>query len=190
MYWVIVIGFSVAKGIVNILNESASKEREEWATKHKRQLKQIQEAEIHISKEISPLQKRPDFETLRKLYINSIQTADNAYVLMKGCQKCIAALNEARENTVLNIQDLNKAKNVNSENELNACRTLLKAIKKDREQLIEEYNDMRNKINNLNKQTVIFKEYIRDNCGLRGNQWYENIEKRKRIKKYSETKTR
>lgn len=187
MYWIIpfVIGFSVATAIVYKLNESASIEREEWAAKRERLLQQIHDAEILLSKEVNELQDRSDFESLRRLYIYSIQTADNAYILMKGCQKCIAALNEARENTVLNIQDLIKRKADNVENELNACRALLRAIKNDREQLIEENNNMRSKVRSLNKQTVIFKEYIRDNCGTQGKEYYEFLERRKQINKYS-----
>lgn len=182
---------TIAKCIFDGLENAAGKQKREWATKKDELFIQVKEAENHLINELERIQTISDFELLRSVYIYSIQTADQAFNLLNSSRMYLNELNSAKKRANEEISRLNQIKRTCTtteerekyETEIAALQVLLKQLYDDGRKTYQERKDFLDQVRRLNAQTKRLREHIRDNCGWRGQRWYNQIETRKSIKR-------
>ncbi len=106
--------------------------------------------------------------------------------MLKGVEKLIRNTNKYRSNLSREIDEVKRQRNKplfdEKVKEFKNIEALRKQQIQDKENLLNEVEGFKKKLNELNIQTSRIKEKIRTECGQKGRDWYARLEARKRNK--------
>lgn len=175
------------------INESEKKASIEWKNKRQEVEKTLAEHESNIKEYLRRAKSNLQYRELVDYHYSSFKVADQAYALMKnsevmlkGVEKLIRNTNKYRSNLSREIDEVKRQRNKplfdEKVKEFKNIEALRKQQIQDKENLLNEVEGFKKKLNELNIQTSRIKEKIRTECGQKGRDWYARLEARKRNK--------
>ncbi len=213
----LLIPVAVVGGIVALIYKAVSDEEREASQRWEEMLwdveRSVEEHRRNIEAHLAQAQYSYNFQILVDEHYASMKTADAAYKLLDDARNTENGLNkmlkEAKDQRTLFRERLKEAKKIKDKGFIffkktreKKNKTLIRDIElqlKEIRELRESAFDGRDKVKaqkasflqevqRLNNRTRELKELIRDQCGIRGLDWFNRLEERTRKRRLSEGK--
>jgi hypothetical protein len=170
----------------NKLNSIGKKKRN---SVEKNVLKRRKEIEHHIRQ----AQSSYNFQYLVQMHYSSVQIANAAYKLLDDARISLRAIgtmiNNTKQRKLSLERDLAFAKGQKNRDAIVRIIEELKQINASRRALFEEKDKQKaekdnlyQEVKRLNQQTGELKQHIRHRCGSKGQIWFQNLERRKKLR--------
>lgn len=184
------VGITVLE-IIKALQNEAGQSRARWESSYQSLVRTIEEHEENIKQHIERINYSCDFNELRDLHYSSSKVADEAYRLKQDAKKSIesqfSAINQIKteiDRLFISKRDSkNREEKATFQKEIEATLDLKNQLYSDLSSLKEQYNDYKGKVEHFNQVTSILKYAIRDRCGPKGREWFEQLQARINKKK-------
>jgi hypothetical protein len=182
MWWLLpLVGFGVVAAVLRLASNDERTAREAWEKQYAGSLREVQAQRARIEALQRAAQESYDFRYLNGVYFDSMRCADMAYSCLTNARGCLDGLakmirdtqerraglkqkfssylqRDQYDDTVANLQQL---------------RELQLQLKGDFDKVLAEKRALSDEVARLNASTRALKELIRDRCGHRGQEWYE-----------------
>jgi hypothetical protein len=189
MFWLIPVGIGVAvvSAIIVTLENEAGTQQTRWQENHRQTQQKMVGHRQNLTAHLQTAQQSYQFHTLVNAHYASMQTANEAYLLLRDAEKSIAAVNTALGASKQQIANLSAQRNTAKPlpqdqrlcTEIDGLRQLRNALFVQKKTLIQQKDSFLTEVKQLNNQTRELKESIRQQTGSRGEEWYRKMEMRK-----------
>ena len=181
----VTVGITVL-GIIKSLQNEAGQSRARWESSYQSLVKTIEEHEENIKQHIDRINESCSFHELTDLHYSSFKVADEAYRLKRDAEHSIKtqfkAINQIKSEIdrlfVTKRDSKNKDEKATIQREIEETLDLKKQLYSDLSTLKEQYNDYIVKVKHFNHITSNLKDAIRERCGQRGRDWYDQLQAR------------
>jgi hypothetical protein len=181
-WWDIIIPIGI-DFINDILNNEARKARKQWEYKREEVIRKVDEYNGGIQDYLSKKNQDYNFHKLILLHHSSFLAADEAYKLLHDARISIDAIGKmliaAKDKRTFIENKLCETKSqVEKEvlcKELYMIRDFRKKSFVEIDKIKAQSKDLLVKVKHLNNQTRDLKIMIRDECGVLGEKWYQNL---------------
>lgn len=179
------VGIAVL-GIIKSLQNEAGQSRARWESSYQSLVRTIDEHEEYIKQRIDRINESCSFRELTDLHYSSFKVADEAYRLKRDAEHSInsqfTAINQIKSEIdrlfVSKRDSKNKDDKATLQREIEETLDLKKQLYSDLSSLKEQYNDYIGKVKHFNHVTSSLKDAIRERCGQRGRDWYDQLQAR------------
>jgi hypothetical protein len=195
MIWVLPVlaAMGVSAWIYNSVSEEEQRAQRQWHEKRRSVQKTLSEHRSHIERHIRQAQSSHDFHYLVEMHYSSVQIANAAYKLLDDARSSLNAmhtmLNNAKQRKLSLERNLAFAQGQKNRAAMARIIADLKRINASRHALFEEKNKQKaekdklyQEVKRLNQQTSELKQHIRHCCGSKGQIWFQNLERRKKLR--------
>lgn len=196
MFWFAlpILAIGVGAWIYHSVSEDEKQAERRWKEKKEEVEKSLIEHRNNIRKHIQQAQQSYDFHFLIDMHYSSVKVANAAYSLLSDARDSIRGvgkmLNNTKERKRILENELQYARNTKNKDEIYRIIDELKLINELRRELFSQRDNLYTQkdsfyqeVKRLNLQTTELKNYIRYRCGSRGIEWYQNLERRKFLRK-------
>lgn len=176
------------------LYSTTSDARERWNSKRDDLEKSIYECEKIVNEAISESIEELDYKTLIDIHFSSMRVANEAYrlrndvrTILNSHKETLTKLKQCRDK----IYPLMKDNSITFEErgkyreEFDSYGMLRQGIFEEFETLKLQHSLFNEKLHKFNMTTHKLKISIRDNCGWRGEEWFERLEARTKARRGS-----
>lgn len=186
MWWLIPIAIGAAGAIYAAISGEEKDAARRWERDRARVERSIEEHRANIERHLEEAKESYNFQFLKDVHHSSFRIADEAHKLQRDAESAVA--------TTTRILDAAREKRAEFERVLQTHipierrREVLKEVEllvQLRAEVLPTFHTLRAQRNTfvaetrrLNAQTRAIKEAIRDRCGVRGREWYDNLEAR------------
>ena len=195
MIWVLPVlaAMGVSAWIYNSVSEEEQRAQRQWHEKRRSVQKTLSEHRSHIERHIRQAQSSHDFHYLVEMHYSSVQIANAAYKLLDDARISLRAIgtmiNNTKQRKLSLERDLAFAKGQKNRDAIVRIIEELKQINASRRALFEEKDKQKaekdnlyQEVKRLNQQTGELKQHIRHRCGSKGQIWFQNLERRKKLR--------
>lgn len=195
MIWVLPVLAAVGVGawIYNAVTEEEQQAQRDWQKKRNSVEKNVLKRRKEIEHHIRQAQSSYNFHYLVKMHYSSVQIANAAYKLLDDARISLRAIgtmiNNTKQRKLSLERDLAFAKGQKNRDAIVRIIEELKQINASRRALFEEKDKQKaekdnlyQEVKRLNQQTGELKQHIRYRCGSKGQIWFQNLERRKKLR--------
>jgi len=187
-WWVAGAAVGVAvKLIYDIVSEEERDARQRWEKKRDEVQCTVVKRRRRLSNHLQRAQDRWDFHNLVEEHFSSMMVANAAWKTLQNARSSLRTVARLRTRTWVQVSKLQKK--INMERDWHRRGELIEEIKVLR-QMLADFNaelgtlqsqeqGFYHELCQLNEQTRLLKEAVRDRCGSRGRSWYKEREARK-----------
>ncbi len=192
MYWILAAPIAfLAYSIYDRFSNKEKKAKKNWEENRLNVEKRIKEQERKIESYLAYKKTEEDYYNLIDVHFSSMRIADQAYNLLTYSKIYYDAMNRNikltsdRKDKILKLfqTKIKYEKKLKLTEELEQIKEVRKALFNDKETLNNQTKEFKIKLKEFNKRTSKFKFQIRDNCGVKGKEWFERGEQRKKQRK-------
>lgn len=187
MYWV--LGIAAAVGVVAWLSNEEQNACASYNLSSRRLSEETAQRQQQIAERRANYEKNQDFYEHIELHHASHLTADALYKELENHKKIVAIFRAKQQSFGKCIGELKKQRDA-------ATGSQKQAIREQLQQMREQFNEAKKQlvilaeakeqklleIRQINQSTREYKLYIRDNCGQKGQVWYERGIERARLR--------
>lgn len=184
MYWI--IGAVAVGGVLAWLSSEESSARDSYYQSTQRLTLESKQRRLQIAHARQDYAQARDYHAQVALHFASLQTASACYDNYNHHKKMLDLFQQKREafaDRIITIKQLLPTTKGVAKKELLAELALLRQYHQEAKQAFTEVKELKMKfldeVRLLNQQTHQLKCYIRDNCGVRGQDWYARSEQRR-----------
>lgn len=190
IWWVAataVVGvIGVANAVLGRLRNSAGTQRQRWADEYTNVQNKAEYYDRRIRESIFEARHSVKFQYLTQLHHESGRTANTAYNLLTDAKvsldavgQAIYAAKEQRDRLIAEKRRLSgRYSRSEIEQEIKALIDLRSCLFPDKDELKAQRNYFHQQVSDLNVQTRILKNQIRDTCGPQGLDWFRRLNRR------------
>lgn len=186
MWFLIPIAGLVVAGIVALASEEEASARRSWENKYQGAKDEVESLRRDIERHLSETRSTYDFYVLNEYYYSSFRFADNAYKLLNdsrtslgGLKKMIDATNDKRREISKRLESkMSREDKAEYIGELRNLTEFRDALQQDFNKVLAQKCDFAEEVARLNQQTEKLKTAMRERCGLKGREWYANLQQR------------
>ncbi len=193
LWWLLALG-----GIAYLINKDLEREvgvqRRRWEDNYQKVSSSIQYHREKIEAHLADARQLYDFYALTELHFSSTRVADEAYNLRQDCYISRNAIQRSLNLVLTNMNELyqsSKLAGITLEeknrihSELQDLKKLKLSLKEDIYQLNDKIESYSQELKRFNHTTHNLKIKIRDNCGFRGLNWYNDRERNSKQRRIS-----
>ncbi len=197
MWWVIPIAAAgIAAWLSSRFDDDAKRARNRWRRKRREVERSIEEHQAHIRRHLAKARRSYNFRVLTDMHYSSMRVADEAHKLLADANTSIDAMGkilvEAKDKRERLEHELRRRptrpRRLQIVEELKVISDLRARVFPDKDAVKLERDQLLEKLRKLNARTKGLKGLIRDRCGARGREWYEERERRALKRKRKITK--
>lgn len=186
MWFLIPIVGLVVAGIVALASEEEESARSNWENKYQGAKDEVEELRSSIERHLSETRSTYDFYVLNEYYYSSFRFADSAYSLLKdsrtslnGIKKMLDAANEKRREISKSLEEkISREEKSGLIAELRNLTEFRNALQQDFDKVLKQKRELSEEVTRLNLQTEKLKTAMHEKCGLKGREWYANLQQR------------
>lgn len=195
MIWVLPVLAVVGVGawIYNAVTEEEQQAQRDWQKKRNSVEKNVLKRRKEIERHIRQAQSSYNFHYLVEMHYSSVQIANAAYKLLDDARISLRAIgtmiNNTKQRKLSLERDLAFAKGQKNRDAIVRIIEELKQINASRRALFEEKDKQKaekdnlyQEVKRLNQQTGELKQHIHHRCGSKGQIWFQNLERRKKLR--------
>ena len=195
MIWVLPVLAAVGVGawIYNSVTEEEQQAQRDWHKKSKSVEKTVSKRRKEIERHIRQAQSSYNFHYLVEMHYSSVQIANAAYKLLDDARISLRSistmLNNVKQQKLSLERDLafakgqkNRAAIIRIIEELKQINAYRRALFEEKDKQKAEKDNLYQEVKRLNQQTGELKQHIRHRCGSKGQIWFQNLERRKKLR--------
>ena len=195
MIWVLPVLAAVGIGawIYNAVTEEEQQAQRDWQKKRNSVEKNVLKRRKEIEHHIRQAQSSYNFQYLVQMHYSSVQIANTAYKLLDDARISLRAIgtmiNNTKQRKLSLERDLafakgqkNRAAVVRIIEELKQINASRRALFEEKDKQKAEKDNLYQEVKQLNQQTGELKQHISHRCGSKGQIWFQNLERRKKLR--------